>query len=290
MRSFAATLLGSIMVLFFSGIARAQTGPGPGRFAVSLAPGGELSPTQTDARSIRPSAAFFASAIVPGAGQFLQEEDRWVPYVVAEGWAWITYFTHRSRQRDFKQQYRDLAWAVARRVSVGSRRDTVFEYYETLSDARWQNSGAFDADPRTPGIQPEPDLTTFNGDVWRLSRAINIPGGGTPIPGRPEYERALQYYVNHAIPPAYAWAWGPFGLEQQRFRELIRESDDAARAATLRLGIILANHLISAIDALIIGRLRDDTGGDGGLSVHLTSHIDTTSPDTRWVAGVRVMR
>ena len=279
-----------MMVLALSDFAGAQAGPGPGRFDSSLEPRHVMPPTQSEARSIRPSVAFFASAIVPGAGQFLQEEDRWVPYIVAETWAWVTYFTHRSRHRDFEQAYRDLAWAVARRVSVGARRDTVFEYYETLSDPRWQNSGAFDADPRTPGIQPEPDLSTFNGDVWRLARAINIPGGGTPIPGRPEYVRAIQYYADHAIPPAYAWAWGPFGLEQQRFRELIRESDDAARAGTLRLGIILANHLVSAIDALIVARLRDDAGGDGALSVHLTSHIDRSAPETRWVAGVRVMR
>jgi hypothetical protein len=290
MRRFAGILLGWFMLLAQPKVTDAQTGPGPGRFDVFLEPGGKLPEMQENARSILPSRALFASAIIPGAGQFLLDEDRWVPYVVAETWAWVTYFTHRSRHRDFERQYRDLAWAVARRVSVGARRDTVFEYYETLSDPRWQNSGAFDSQPQTPGIQPEPDLTTFNGDVWRLSRALNIPGGGTPIPGRPEYERALQYYMDHAIPATYYWAWGPFGLEQQRFRELIRESDDAARAGTLRLGIILANHLVSAIDALIVARLRDSAGGDGALSVQLTSHIDTSAPETRWVAGIRLMR
>lgn len=239
------------------------------------------------ARTAGPGKAFVASAILPGAGQYMQGEERWVPYVIVEAWAWITYFTNRSQAGDYRGDYRDLAWVVARRISVGERRDTVFEYYETLSE--WQSSGAFDTDPRTDGIQPEGDMNTFNGDVWRLARSLLIPGGGQAPPGSPEYQRALDYYLEHAIPEGYAWAWGPNGLEQQRFTELIRQSDDASRAATLRLGIILANHVVSAVDALVIGRLREAAGADGGPSLHLESGVRPDGRDGwRWSAGIRI--
>jgi len=264
--------------------AAAQGAPFPGaRFGVT----GLLAAPALPRTAAKPGIAFLASAILPGAGQWLQEEDRWVPYVLTETWAWATYFSNRSRAADLRADYRDLAWAVARRVSVGARRDTVFEYYETLSE--WQTSGAFDVDPRTDGTQPESDASTFNGDVWRLARSLLIPGGATAPPGSPEYERALQYYREHAIPEGYAWAWGPNGLEQQRFRELIRASDDASRAATLRLGIILANHVISAVDALVIARVREAAGGDGTPALHLESAVRPDAADGwRWTAGIRI--
>jgi hypothetical protein len=264
--------------------AAAQGAPVPSaRFGVT----GHLDMSALPQTAARPGIAFLASAILPGAGQWLQDEDRWVPYVLTETWAWATYFSNRGRAADLRADYRDLAWAVARRVSVGARRDTVFEYYETLSE--WQTSGAFDVDPRTDGTQPESDAGTFNGDVWRLARSLLIPGGATAPPGSPEYERALQYYREHAIPDGYAWAWGPNGLEQQRFRELIRASDDASRAATLRLGIILANHVISAVDALVIARVREAAGGDGAPALHLESAVRPDATDGwRWTAGIRI--
>lgn len=231
-----------------------------------------------------PAFAVLASAVLPGAGQYLQGQDRWVPYLVIEAWAWGTYLVLRRHSNGFARDYRDLAWSVARRVSSGERRDTVFEYYETLS--YWETSGAWDVDPRTPGVQPELDALTFNGDVWRLARALFIPGGASAPPGSPEYERALDYYLRHAIPAGYAWAWGPSSLEQQRFRELIRESDEAARAATLRLGIILANHVVSAVDALVLARIRENRAD--GLRVRLRSGLERASADVRWSASLRL--
>jgi hypothetical protein len=264
----------------------AQVGPGPDRFVGALVVGPEN--PQTGERRLSPGAAAFTSAILPGTSQFIQGEDRWIPYVMAEAWSWLTYFRQRSRSRESARDYRDLAWTVARRVSIGERRDTVFEYYETLSEPRWQSSGSFDSDLQLGGVQPETDASTFNGDVWRLARALQIPGGGSPPPGSADYELALQYYLQHAIPPGYAWAWGPFGLEQQRFRELIRESDDAARAATLRLGILLANRFVSAIDGLILARVREGDGGDGAVAVRLISHVEGAGADARWVAAIRL--
>ncbi len=265
--------------------AHAQAAPPPVRFAAL--PSHPTLPASQAEPGVSPAFAFLASAVVPGAGQYVQKADRWAPFLITEAWGWATHLILRHRSDGFARDYRDLAWAVARRVSVGARRDTLFEYYETM--AFWQTSGAFDADPRIEGVQPEPDAETYNGDVWRLARSLFIPGGASAPPGSPEYQRALDYYLRNAIPASYAWAWGPNGLEQQRFRELIRDSDEAARGATLRLGVLLANHVVSAVDALVIGRMRENAGGDGGgPSLRLISHLETRGPEWRWTAGLRI--
>jgi len=44
-------------------------------------------------------------------------------------------------------------------------------------------------------------------------------------------------------------------LELEEYRATIRASDDAFRSAQNQLGLLLANHLTSAIDALISSRL-----------------------------------
>jgi hypothetical protein len=88
-----------------------------------------------------------------------------------------------------------------------------------------------------------------------LSRQLFFPGGVPFQPGSQPYEQALAYYTRNAIPPSFTWAWGDSFLEQQSFRELIRTSDEAYRTSTQFLGLILANHLVSAVDALVTGRL-----------------------------------
>lgn len=218
----------------------------------------------------QPGIAFLASALAPGAGQYLLGAGRWVPYAVVEVWAWITYLERRGDARSLGRRYRDLAWSVARRVSVGERRDSVFDYYESMS--RFSASGSFDADPRVAGVQPDPDPTTYNGDVWLLARSLFFPGGISYPPGTTQYERALQYYRQHAIPASFAWAWGDSNLEQRVFNELIHQSDDASRTATQILGTILVNHIVSAIDALVLARLQRVSSGR--LSARLGSGIE----------------
>lgn len=214
-------------------------------------------PTAFDAAPDGPSpaGAFLASALVPGAGQYRLDAGRWVAYFGVELWAWLTYIDARSEVSDLESQYRDLAWAVARRISVGARADREFEYYEAMSSVG--ESGSFDADPALAGVQPEEDTATFNGKVWLLARAIFLPAGRDSIPPSvQEQEAALDYYERNAIEPAFAWSWGGNQLEHEHFRTLIRRSDEAARAGTTILGVILVNHVVSAVDALITARLR----------------------------------
>lgn len=209
---------------------------------------------ETGGRTLEPGVALAASALLPGAGQYLLHNDRWVPYIAFEVWGWLSFLDRRGDARSLAGDYRDLAWSVARRISVGERRDTIFEYYEAMT--HFSSSGTWDRDPQTSGVQPELDASTFNGDLWALARSLYFPGGGNYQPGSAPYEQALGYYLVRAIPPTFSWAWGDSNLEQESFRELIRRSDDAYRSSTQVLGLILINHLVSAVDALVIGRLQ----------------------------------
>ncbi len=194
-----------------------------------------------------------ASLVVPGMGQLLAKQDRGLIYLATEAFVLsrflqLTHDAHRSASR-----YRDLAYGVARRGFTTTRRDTVFEYYEIME--RFVTSGEFDRDPG-PGLAPEDDPTTYNGSVWLLARRTFWADPNTPPPATsPEYQLALQFYSGHAVGPDFRWSWRNAALEQQEFRTTIRASDDAFRRAQGQLGVLLANHLVSAVDALISSRL-----------------------------------
>jgi hypothetical protein len=220
---------------------------------------------------------FLASAVLPGAAQYMLGDDRWVPYAAAEVWALVSYIQQRQSARRVERRYRDLAWQVARRVSVGERRDTVFEYYEAM--AYFTSSGEW-----LPGGQPEVQEGTFNGEIWKLARALYFPGGASAQPGSAAYQQALNYYLQRAIPPGYAWAWGASNLEQQVFADLIADSDAAFRSATRYLGFIVANHIASSVDALITSRLRQLSGS----TVDLESTPLRDGGGLRLEVGVRV--
>jgi hypothetical protein len=250
--------------------------------APGAAGGAAASVASFGAPSHVPALAFLASAAVPGSGQLLLGDQRWVPYLALELWAWRTFLDHRARGRELEERYRDVAWSVARRVSTGARRDTVFEYYEALT--KWTASGAWDRQPTSPVLVPETDPRTFNGHIWLMARALFMRGL-VEVPGSPEYARALEYYRTHAVPPAYAWAWGENELEQQAFAGLIVESDAAFRAGGRILGVLLANHVVSAVDALITARLN----AAGGPPIRLRLGIEPEGAGAgtgRWSFGL----
>lgn len=194
-----------------------------------------------------------ASLVLPGTGQLLGGHDRGAVYVAAELYVLLRFM---QLQRDGNRQadaFRQLAFDVARSGFTPVRRDTVFEYYEQMQ--RFTESGEFDLDPG-PGLVPESDVSTYNGAMWRLARRTfwadpDVP----PDPTSLEYQQALEFYRLHAVGPAFRWSWGDAPLEQQVFRETIHKSDVALRRARSQLGMLLANHLVSAVDALISRRL-----------------------------------
>jgi hypothetical protein len=199
-----------------------------------------------------------ASLILPGAGQLLGRQDRGAVYLAAEVFVLSTFVRLNQEARADAERFRALAYEVARRQFVATRRDSVFEYYEQME--RFTESGRYDADPG-PAFVPESDARTYNGSVWLLARRTwwsnpDVP----PDPMSLQYINAVLFYQARAVGPAFQWSWRDHALEQGVFRETIRKSDDGFRQAQNQLGLLLANHVVSAVDALISSRLAAATG------------------------------
>jgi len=160
-------------------------------------------------------------------------------------------FLHRRALGDRRRtDYRDLAWTRGR-IQAGSRMDGDFDFYERMSN--FERSGAFDRDPVTVGLQPEDDPATYNGRIWGLAVGLFL-GPGPVGPGAPGYENALQYYRERAYSDAFLWDWTAQGMAREEFRGLIEESDDAFRTARIAVGLVIANHVTSALDAFLSNR------------------------------------
>ncbi|MGH7699389.1 MAG: hypothetical protein ACREMJ_02560 [Gemmatimonadales bacterium] len=211
-----------------------------------------------------------ASLMLPGTGQFLSGQDRGAIYVGAELLVLLRYFQYDREGERSAERFRRLAFEAARSQFVLQRRDTVFEYYEQMQ--RFTDSGEFDRDPGPP-LVPEDDPATYNGSVWLLARRTfwadpDVP----PDPASLEYQRALELYRTRAVGPDFRWSWRGAALEHEVFRETIHQSDRAFRRAQVQLGLLLANHVVSAVDAFISSRLQAATGRPTELRSSVDAH------------------
>jgi hypothetical protein len=205
-------------------------------------------------RLIRP----LASLLLPGTGQLLAHQDRGAVYLAAE-----VYLVSRFLQLDhdattLAERYQNLAFDVARRSFGPTQHDTIFEYFEQME--RFTESGSYDTGPG-PAFVPETDRQTYNGAVWLLARTTfwkdpDVP----PDPTSPQYLRALQFYQERAIGPNFQWSWRNHSLEHEVFKDFIKRSDNGFRRAQNQIGLLLANHVLSAVDALISARMSAAAG------------------------------
>jgi hypothetical protein len=203
--------------------------------------------------------AFLFSALLPGSGQRYLGQGRWPVYLGLEAAGWVFFAQARIEGGDLRGDYQDLAWEVARTFQ-GPRVDGGFDYYESLT--KFERSGSFDVAPAQPGIQPEEDVSTFNGQTWLLARQIYFGAGSEPAPGDPSYQRALDFYENRAATREFEWDWTGQAVARARFGDLIEESDEAFRRATLYVGLVVGNHVLSAVDAFVSARARSLSGLD----------------------------
>jgi len=228
----------SLLLLLVGAPLAAQTNDPPGLLA-----------DPTKAIWVRP----IASLLVPGTGQLLAGRARGALYLVAEALLITRTLSLSAEGNSSQDRYRELAFVVARGAFDPVQQDTVFEYYEQMG--RYVESGPFDADPG-PDFAPPTDERSYNGQIWQLARTTYFTDpANPPPPGSPEYERAVAFYRSRAIGPNYRWSWRNAGLEQDLYRQTIEASDRAFRSATTTLGLLLANHLLSAVDTYISERL-----------------------------------
>jgi len=235
-------------------------------------------PVPQQAERVSPGRATLYSAVLPGAGQHLLDQPRKWAYLALEAAGWLFYLDRRSAGGELKAAYRDFAWEEAR-IQSGPRVDGDFDYYETLT--KWGRSGAFDADPGSAGVQPEDDPSTFNGSIWSLATGLFLPGGPSTPPSDPQYERALEYYESRGYDTDFLWDWTGTGGAQDEYAGLISESDERYRQATNVVGAIIANHVVSAVDAYLSAR-----GVPTPSEIRVAPGLGPSG--SRWHADVRI--
>ena len=200
--------------------------------------------------SVAPGNAALRSALIPGAGQFALGQRRSWAYLGLEVIGWGIYLDRRRAGADLRDAYRDFAWAEGR-LQAGARVDGDFDYYETLS--KWDRSGSFDTDAGLAGIQPEDDPSAFNGLIWsRATGIFSVDSGAGP--GDVRYDQAIAYYRERAYGAEFLWDWTRVPGARSTFAGIIESSDDRFRQASSALGFVIANHLVSAVDAFVSAR------------------------------------
>jgi hypothetical protein len=125
-------------------------------------------------------------------------------------------------------------------------------------------SGVFNL---TPGgsFTPEVDITTYNGAAWLLARQTYwVNPNVQPDVSSSEYRQALAFYTARAIQPQFRYSWRNAQLEQDVYVQEIAVRNQAARDARTQLGILLANHLLSMVDAYVTLRVHGGLGAPGG--------------------------
>ena len=224
-------------------------GPWQARTRVRIPNVPESRPWQTSP-AIGTADAAIRSALIPGAGQLALGQKRSWAYLGLEAIGWFLYLDRRGAGADLRTEYRDYAWDVGR-IQAGTRVDGDFDYYETMSN--WDRSGAYDRDTGRPGIQPEDDTSLYNGLIWARARGIFSvdPAAG---PGDPQYEAAITYYETRAYGPDLLWDWTSSPGGRSTYVGLIEASDQRFRQARNAMGLIIANHLVSAVDAFLSAR------------------------------------
>ena len=225
---------------------------------------------------LNPGRAFLYSAIVPGLGQQRLGKKRWLAYVAVEAASWIAFWHARGSAGDRRVEYRDLAWDVGRSFT-GSRVDGDFPYYEAME--KFELSGAFDTDAAAPGVQPQMDPSTFNGRAWSLATEIHFPPGANPLPGDPEYAAALADYQGRAYDQQFEWSWAGQSAAWAEYQDLIDSSDRQFRRASQLLGVVIANHLLSGIDAFVTARIQGSIGGQTEARIRLAPRDDRSGLD-----------
>jgi hypothetical protein len=193
--------------------------------------------------------AAVASFVVPGSGQYILGNDRFLGYVAVELLAWWKYSKDVADRADREREYKDLARRVARVNFTKTFPDAGWSYYEWMRDEI--ESGQFSLSASGP-VVPETNIGTYNGKRWALAQAT-----------QPNYEAALQQYVAEAIKPEFRWSWRDARLQYDIYTRMTDKRNDAARATAQDLLVIGANHFLSMIDAFATLRLQARTDQDG---------------------------
>ncbi len=211
-----------------------------------------------------------ASAILPGAGQALLRSVRAFIYVGIEALGWVRYSRQQNDGDRFRTRYRDLSRTVARAAFNPAGPDGDWDYYERME--KFSASGAYD---RVPGgdLDPESDPSTYNGSIWLLARQTYWRDPNTPpASSSNEFQSALGFYTKRAVPSDLQWSWVGAAEGFQQYRRSVAASNTAFKRAEQTAELIIANHILSAVDAYVSVRMRLSNNVGGGRTLGFTTH------------------
>lgn len=253
-----------------------QRGPVTPHAAVSLGAG------RTDATVAArraPAWAPIASLVLPGAGQLAMRQPRGAAYFGLEIYEWIQLLESTRDAHRQRDEYRRIAREVARRGVDGPRPDGSWPYYEAMEE--YVESGRFDLGGAA-GIVPEPDETTFNGALWRKAREIYWIDADAPPPRTDAtYQRALDLYTEQAVRDEFAWTWRNAEISRTDYKNTIAHYNLTTSDIRTTLGIILANHLVSGIDAFAAVRIRRARDAAGAQRIDVSVPLEVFGPRGR---------
>jgi len=236
--------------------------PAVGVSRVAPTPGG----TKRLGLPVRDSAWWvpLASAALPGYGQKLLGQNRFVAYLAVETYAISGFLNgHATFDRE-RKRYLALARDIARAFVPGNQAIGNWDYYEAME--KHLESGVYDRSPGTGTFSPETDTSTFNGTIWLKARQLSQwPDPQVdPDHGSAPYRAAVAFYVSRAVGPEFRWSWRNAQLEWDLYRQSIRRGNEASREARQYLAVVAVNHVLSMVDAFVTLRLQGGVGASRG--------------------------
>jgi len=190
------------------------------------APADDLQPALAAAPDGKnPKLAMLLSLLLPGMGeQYLGHTGRAKAFFAAEGAIWTSFAVFRVQGNHRKTLYKEYAEVFA---GVPPRDDE--EYYRTIGNFL-SSDGPFSA----------------NESIRRQARA--------QYPNSPQ--RQQEFYDQYAYTGDDTWTWENADRWSQ-YQDMRSASLDAIRRSELSLGLLVANRLLSVIDAGIIAARRN---------------------------------
>lgn len=236
--------------------------------AVAMNPATATPPAWRSSRELAP----LASLLVPGAGQAMLRRDRFLAYLAVETFALLQYAKDKREGSRERARYLSLSRDVARAPFGGARPVGSWDYYEEMQ--KYPESGEFSSS-LTDTI-PEADTSTFNGSRWILARrTFWVDPFRAPPRTSEEYRRAIAFYLEKAVRPDFRWTWRNAQLQLDLYRRSIERANDSARRARSAATVILANHLLSAVDAFATVRLQEASTATGReLRLHISVPVE----------------
>lgn len=239
--------------------------------ATSATPAATL--IQPRAKGPAPWYAPLASLAVPGAGQAMLKQQRLFAYLAAEGFLVLRAVRAQSDRNAAKLQYQKLAADVARSGFGTDRPAGDWDYYEILE--HYQSSGNYDLNVGGK-FTPEPDVNTYNGNIWYGARLIFWDNPDTaPLEYSAQYTNAIARYKTLAVQGSYRFSWKDQANVHNEYILSIADANRSRQQAVSTIGLLAANHLASAVDAYINVRLRR-YGGAGLVGATIKTEVRPT--------------